>query len=216
MAATAKHLVANDSETGRLTVDVRVSERALREVYLAPFEAAVEAGVWLVMAGYNGVNGGTMTSHPLLDEPLKGEWGFDGVVVTDWGALRSTEEPACAALDLVMPGPQSPWGTALVQAVKDGRVPEAAVDDKVRRLLRLAGRVGAFTPRRRDRVPVRRSRDTRALLRRAVAAGSSCSATEACCRSIRRSFPPSRSSARMPRHPAPRAAAARASFPPAW
>ncbi|MER7491224.1 glycoside hydrolase family 3 C-terminal domain-containing protein [Streptomyces pharetrae] len=172
VAATAKHFVANDSETDRLTIDVRVSERALREVYLAPFEAAVEAGVWLVMAGYNGVNGVTMTSHPLLDEPLKREWGFDGVVVTDWGALRSAEEPARAALDLAMPGPQSPWGTALVQAVKDGRVAEAAVDDKVRRLLRLAGRVGALTPRRRDRVPVRRSRDTRALLRRAVAAGS--------------------------------------------
>ncbi|MFE6993503.1 glycoside hydrolase family 3 protein, partial [Streptomyces pharetrae] len=172
VAATAKHFVANDSETDRLTVDVRVSERALREVYLAPFEAAVEAGVWLVMAGYNGVNGVTMTSHPLLDAPLKREWGFDGVVVTDWGALRSAEEPARAALDLAMPGPHSPWGTALVQAVKDGRVAEAAVDDKVRRLLRLAGRVGALAPRRRDRVPVRRSRDTRALLRRAVAAGS--------------------------------------------
>ncbi|USQ85585.1 glycoside hydrolase family 3 C-terminal domain-containing protein [Streptomyces phaeoluteigriseus] len=172
VAATAKHYVANDSETDRLTVDVRVSERALREVYLAPFEAAVEAGVWLVMAGYNSVNGATMTAHPLLDDPLKGEWGFDGVVVSDWGALRSTEEPARAALDLAMPGPQSPWGAELVQAVKDGRVAQDAVDDKVRRLLRLAGRVGAFTPYLRHRAPVQRSQQTRALLRRAVAAGT--------------------------------------------
>ncbi|MGW0606631.1 glycoside hydrolase family 3 C-terminal domain-containing protein [Streptomyces sp. NPDC002640] len=171
VAATAKHYVANDSETDRLTVDVRVSERALREVYLAPFEQAVEAGVWLVMAGYNSVNGTTMTAHPLLAEPLAGEWGFDGVVVSDWGALRSTEEPARAALDLAMPGPQSPWGALLVQAVKDGRVPEAAVDDKVRRLLRLAGRVGALTPYRRRLVPVGRSQGTRTLLRRAAAAG---------------------------------------------
>jgi beta-glucosidase len=172
VAATAKHYVANDSETDRLTVDVRVSERALREVYLAPFEAAVEAGVWLVMAGYNSVNGATMTAHPLLADPLKEEWGFDGVVVSDWGAVRSAEEPARAALDLAMPGPQSPWGAELVQAVKDGRVAQDAVDEKVGRLLRLAGRVGAFTPYLRHRAPVRRPQQGRALLRRAVAAGS--------------------------------------------
>ncbi|QGZ52577.1 glycosyl hydrolase [Streptomyces sp. QHH-9511] len=172
VAATAKHYVANDSETDRLTVDVRASERTLREVYLAPFEAAVEAGVWLVMAGYNAVNNVTMTASPLLREPLKGEWGFDGVVVSDWAALRSAEEPARAALDLAMPGPQSPWGASLVRAVKDGRVPEEAVDEKVRRLLRLADRVGAFAPPRRRRMPVRNSYESRALLRRAAAAGS--------------------------------------------
>lgn len=92
MAATAKHYVANDSETGRMHVNVRASERVLREVYLAPFEAAVDAGVWLVMAGYNSVNGASMTASPLLAEPLKGDWGFDGVVVSDWGAVRSTVE----------------------------------------------------------------------------------------------------------------------------
>ncbi|WP_306317449.1 MULTISPECIES: glycoside hydrolase family 3 protein [unclassified Streptomyces] len=174
VAATAKHYVANDSETDRLTVDVRMSERALREVYLAPFEAAVEAGVWLVMAGYNAVGGATMTASPLLAEPLKGEWGFDGVAVSDWAAVRTTEETGRAALDLAMPGPESPWGAALVRAVKDGLVAEEAVDDKVRRLLRLAVRVGALGPRRprRARVAASRSRDTRALLRRAASAGS--------------------------------------------
>ncbi|MDD9379782.1 glycoside hydrolase family 3 C-terminal domain-containing protein [Streptomyces sp. ZAF1911] len=172
VAATAKHYVANDSETGRMHVDVRASERVLREVYLAPFEAAVGAGVWLVMAGYNSVNGATMTASPLLAEPLKGEWGFDGVVVSDWGALRSTVEPALAALDLAMPGPQGPWEASLVRAVQDGRVPERAVDEKVRRLLRLAGRVGALEPHRPPRIPAFGPEDTRTLLRRTVAAGS--------------------------------------------
>ncbi|MFF0113273.1 beta-glucosidase [Streptomyces prasinus] len=172
VAATAKHYVGNDSETDRLTVDVRASERTLREVYLAPFEAAVEAGVWLVMAGYNAVGGTTMTASPLLAEPLKGEWGFDGVTVSDWAAVRTTEETGRAALDLAMPGPDSPWGASLVRAVKDGLVSEEAVDEKVRRLLRLAGRVGALEPRRPRRAPATPSRDTRALLRRAVGAGS--------------------------------------------
>ncbi|MER7052483.1 glycoside hydrolase family 3 C-terminal domain-containing protein [Streptomyces sp. NPDC000351] len=172
VAATAKHYVGNDSETDRLTVDVRVSERTLREVYLAPFEAAVEAGVWLVMAGYNAVGGTTMTASPLLAEPLKGEWGFDGVAVSDWAAVRTTGETGRAALDLAMPGPDGFWGGALVRAVKDGLVREEAVDDKVRRLLRLAGRVGALGPLRPRRAPATASRGTRALLRRAVGAGS--------------------------------------------
>ncbi|MFS4109462.1 beta-glucosidase [Streptomyces sp. PD-S100-1] len=172
VAATAKHFVANDAETDRLTVDVRVAERVLREVYLAPFEAAVEAGVWLVMAAYNSVNGTTMTASDLLGDVLKDEWGFDGAVVSDWAALRTAEEPARAALDLAMPGPHSPWAESLAAAVADGRVPLEAVDDKVRRLLRLAGRVGALGPGAPRRGPAVSVRDTRALLRRAVAAGS--------------------------------------------
>ncbi|MDG4862802.1 glycoside hydrolase family 3 N-terminal domain-containing protein, partial [Streptomyces sp. T-3] len=148
VAAAAKHYAANDSEQERLTVDVRVAERVLREVYLAPFEAAVAARVRLVMAGYNGVNGATMSASPLLGEPLKSEWGFDGVVVSDWGAVRSTLDTSRAGLDLVMPGPQGPWGEALVQAVGEGALAEAVVDDKVRRLLRLAHRAGALGPAR--------------------------------------------------------------------
>lgn len=170
--AAAKHYVANDSESERMHVDVRVSERVLREVYLAPFEAAVDAGVWLVMAGYNSVNGETMTASSLLAAPLKDDWGFDGVVVSDWGALRSTTGPALAALDLAMPGPQGPWEADLAQAVKDGLVPEEVVDDKVRRLLRLADRLHALGPRRPRRVPASTYHDTRKLLRRTVAAGS--------------------------------------------
>jgi beta-glucosidase len=145
VGATPKHYVANDSEDERFTVDVRVDERTLREVYLRPFEDMVrEGGAWLVMAAYNGVNGSTMTENRLLSVPLKREWGFDGVVVSDWYAARSTVEAGSAALDLVMPGDNSPWGEDLVAAVRDGIVGEQAIDDKVRRLLRLAERVGAL------------------------------------------------------------------------
>ncbi|MFD7060854.1 glycoside hydrolase family 3 C-terminal domain-containing protein [Streptomyces sp. NPDC059906] len=154
VAATAKHYVANDSETDRLTVDVRLGERALREVYLAPFEAAVTAGVRLVMAGYNAVNGTTMTANALLTDPLKREWGFDGVVVSDWGAVRGTTDTARAGLDLAMPGPDGPWGEALARAVAEGAVPEPAVDDKARRLLRLAAWLGALGGRDASRSPV--------------------------------------------------------------
>jgi len=144
VAATVKHFVANDSETQRMTYDVAVDDRALREVYLAPFERIVREGVWSVMAAYNAVAGATMTESPLLRDVLQEEWGFDGVTMSDWGAARDTEAAAEAGLDLVMPGPAGPWGDALVAAVRAGTIDEARVDDKVRRLLLLASRVGAL------------------------------------------------------------------------
>jgi beta-glucosidase len=148
VGATVKHFVANDSETERFTVDVRLDERTLRELYLAPFEAIVhEAGAWAVMASYNGVNGSTMTESPLLRAILHDEWGYDGVVMSDWTATRSTVPAALAALDLAMPGPAErfgPWGAALVEAVRSGQVAEALIDDKVLRILRLAARVGGL------------------------------------------------------------------------
>ncbi|MFQ6330436.1 glycoside hydrolase family 3 C-terminal domain-containing protein [Nocardia sp. CWNU-33] len=143
VSACPKHFVANDSETDRFTVDVRVSDRALRELYLYPFERAVEAGSWMIMDSYNGVNGVAMSENPLLDEPLKGAWGFDGVVVSDWGAVRSTEG-AAGGTDLCMPGPPMLWGEPLLAAIRSGAVPESAIDDKVRRILRFAARVGAL------------------------------------------------------------------------
>jgi beta-glucosidase len=144
VGATPKHYIANDSETDRFTVDVRVGERALRELYLLPFEKAVtEAGAWLVMSSYNSVNGTTVTENELLETPLNSEWGFDGVVVSDWTAVRSLAS-AAASQDLVMPGPDGPWGDALVLAVRSGEVPESAVDRKVARILTLARRTGAF------------------------------------------------------------------------
>ena len=173
VGATPKHYVANDSEDERFTVDVRVDERTLREVYLRPFEDMVrEGGAWLVMAAYNSVNGNTMTENPLLTSPLKREWGFDGVVVSDWFAARSTIEAGNAALDLVMPSDRSPWGEALVTAVRDGLVSEQAIDDKVRRILRLAERVGALAGTEPAPVPPVDDQATAALLREAAAAGA--------------------------------------------
>ena len=175
VAATVKHFVANDSETQRMTLDARIDERTLRELYLAPFEQIIgDAGAWSVMAAYNGVNGATMTESPLLRDVLHAEWGFDGVVMSDWFATRSTVPAALAGLDLAMPGPDSPWtGGELVAAVRDGRVPEALVDDKVLRILRLAARVGALdgiTPHRPP-ATIRVPAEIAAELRTTAAAG---------------------------------------------
>ncbi|MER5812715.1 glycoside hydrolase family 3 C-terminal domain-containing protein [Streptomyces sp. NPDC002033] len=183
VAATAKHYVANDSETQRLTLDVRVDERVLREVYLAPFEAAVRAGVWVVMSAYNKVNGTTMSESSLLAEPLKGEWGFDGVVVSDWGAVRSTAAAALSAQDLAMPGPGGPWGEALAEAVERGEVPAGAVTEKLRRLLRLATRVHALpAPARPEAVaPAPGARAGAALPSGAAAEAGAAAAAPAAC-----------------------------------
>ncbi|MEV6225511.1 glycoside hydrolase family 3 C-terminal domain-containing protein [Nocardia fluminea] len=143
VSACPKHYVANDSETDRFTVDVRVGDRALRELYLYPFERTVEAGAWMLMDAYNSVNGTTMTENPLLDEPLKGAWGFDGVVVSDWTAVRSTES-AANGTDLCMPGPWHLWGEPLAEKIRAGEIAESVIDDKVRRILRFAHRVGAL------------------------------------------------------------------------
>ncbi|WP_235022867.1 beta-glucosidase family protein [Amycolatopsis alkalitolerans] len=145
VAAVPKHYVANDSENDRHTVDVRADERTLREVYLLPFEmAVVEGGAWAIMSAYNGVNGNPMTENSLLRSPLADEWGFEGPVISDWTAVRSTEASALAGQDLVMPGPDGPWGEALAEAVRAGRVPESVIDEKVRRILWLAEKVGAL------------------------------------------------------------------------
>ncbi|WUW20029.1 glycoside hydrolase family 3 C-terminal domain-containing protein [Streptomyces sp. NBC_01463] len=172
VAATAKHFVANDAETDRLNVDVRMDEQTLHELYLAPFEAAVEAGVWAVMSAYNKVGGVTMSASPLLADPLKEEWGFEGPVVSDWGGLRTLLDTARSAQDLAMPGPDSPWAAGLLAALEQGLVSPGAVDDKVRRLLRLAGQVGALGAPGPVWRPVVAPGAQRALLRRAVTAGS--------------------------------------------
>jgi beta-glucosidase len=144
VGATPKHYIANDSETDRFTVDVRVGDRPLRELYLLAFEKAiVDSKAWLVMSAYNSINGATATENELLETPLNTEWGFDGVVISDWTAVRSVNS-ANASQDLAMPGPDGPWGEALVLAVKSGQVPEAAIDRKVLRILLLAARVGAL------------------------------------------------------------------------
>ncbi|MFE4366899.1 glycoside hydrolase family 3 protein [Streptomyces sp. NPDC056835] len=144
VGTTVKHFVANDAETDRFTVDNIVAPRPLRELYLAPFEAIVAgAHPWGIMAAYNQVNGSTMTEHRYLqNEVLRGEWGFDGAVVSDWLAARSTAGALLGGLDVAMPGPRTVYGEALVAAVRAGEVTESAVDGAVRRVLLLAARVG--------------------------------------------------------------------------
>ncbi|MFJ4778967.1 beta-glucosidase [Streptomyces sp. NPDC088762] len=146
VGTTVKHFVGNDAETERFTVDSVIAPRPLRELYLAPFEAIVAgARPWGIMTAYNRVNGTTMTEHHhLVNEVLRGEWGFDGYNVSDWMAARSTTGDILGGLDVAMPGPQTVYGPALAEAVRAGEVPESAVDEAVRNVLRLAARVGAL------------------------------------------------------------------------
>jgi beta-glucosidase len=139
-----KHFVCNDSETDRLLVNVKIDERTLREVYMRPFEDAIIQGkAWAIMSAYNSVNGTTMTESALLESPLRSEWGFDGVVISDWTAVR-TIESANAEQDLVMPGPVGPWGDALIAEVRSGSISEETINRKVRRIILLATRLGAI------------------------------------------------------------------------
>jgi beta-glucosidase len=150
IGACLKHLVANESETLRNFMNSVVSEEALREVYLLPFEIAVdEAQPWSIMAAYNDVNGVPATEQVHVNtEVVKDEWGWDGLLMSDWFATKTSAPAALGGLDLVMPGPDGPWGEALVRDVESGAVPESVVDEHVVRLLRLAERVGALgTPR---------------------------------------------------------------------
>lgn len=146
VAACLKHLVGNEAETERHTVDVRIDDATLREVYLLPFEIAVtDADAWLVMAAYNRVNGVPATEHDtVINRIVKGDWGYTGLVVSDFFATRSVAAAINGGLDVVLPGPFGPWGEQLVEAVRRGDVAEAVVDGALRRVLRLADRVGAL------------------------------------------------------------------------
>jgi beta-glucosidase len=140
-----KHFVANDAETDRHTVNNVVDEETLREVYALPFEIAVrDANPWTIMSAYNRVNGPKMAASPLLNSILKEEWGWDGMVVSDWTGVQSTVDTGNEGNDLEMPGPFGFWGEKLLAAVKSGEVSEVAIDAKVERILRLAYRVGKF------------------------------------------------------------------------
>jgi beta-glucosidase len=171
VGACIKHFVCNDSEFQRHSISSDVDERTLRELYLRPFEMAVrDARPWAVMSAYNRVNGIFASSHgALLRDVLKGEWKFDGVVISDWGAALETAANLTGGLDLEMPGPARTRGAALVAAVEQGQVAEADVTDAARRMLELIARSGRFAdpdprPERSDDLP-----EHRALARRAAA-----------------------------------------------
>jgi beta-glucosidase len=146
VGACIKHYVANDQEFERMTISAEVDERTLREVYLLPFEACVvESKAWSIMTAYNRLNQTYCAEHAwLLEDVLRGEWGFDGYVISDWWGAKSTVASANAGLDLEMPGPGVWFGEGLLQAVKDGQVSEATIDAKVRRLLSTMETAGRF------------------------------------------------------------------------
>ncbi|WP_405876564.1 beta-glucosidase [Streptomyces sp. NBC_00005] len=145
VGATVKHFAANNQETGRMRVSVDVDERTLREIYLPAFERiVVEARPAAVMAAYNRVNGVPASeNHWLLTEVLRAEWEFEGVVVSDWGAVGDRVAALSAGLDLQMPGPDPANDAAIVRAVREGVLDEVVVDASVRRVLGLAGPAGA-------------------------------------------------------------------------
>lgn len=144
VAATAKHFVCNDSEFERMTISSEVSERALREIYLAPFDAVVhEGGAWAAMTAYNRINGTSASENAELIALLKEKWGFDGLLMSDWWGTYSLAA-AEAGLDLEMPGRPRFLGRRLLEAIQSGDLRANILDDKVRRLLRLAIRTGAL------------------------------------------------------------------------
>ncbi|MDR3740545.1 MAG: glycoside hydrolase family 3 C-terminal domain-containing protein [Terracidiphilus sp.] len=144
VSATVKHYAVNNQEYNRHNVDVTVDERTLREIYLPSFEAAVTKGhVDAVMNSYNLINGAHATQSPFLNlQVLKGEWGFQGVLMSDWEATYDGVAAANNGLDLEMPSPRFMNDKVLVPAVKSGSVKESTIDDKVLRILRVALRYG--------------------------------------------------------------------------
>lgn len=139
VVATVKHFAGNEHEDDRNRDSSVIDERTLRELYLRPFERAVKEGhVWAVMSGYNLLNGTYCAEHPwLVDQVLKKEWGFKGVFMSDWGAVHSTLGTLRHGLDLEMPGPEYLNQKTIKPLLEKGEVPMAALDEKVRRILRL-------------------------------------------------------------------------------
>ena len=144
VSATVKHFMGNNSEFDRHNIDDQIDERTMRELYLPVFEAAVkEAHVGAVMDSYNLTNGEHMTQNAMLDtDILKREWGFQGVLMSDWDATYDGVAAANAGLDLEMPGGRFMNRQTLEPALQQGLVTEATIDDKVRRILRVAVRFG--------------------------------------------------------------------------
>ncbi|MFJ2399711.1 beta-glucosidase [Streptomyces xanthochromogenes] len=164
LIATVKHFALNNQEKDRMTVDVRIAEQPLRELELRGFEAAVGAGAGAVMGAYNKVNGTfACENKPILGDILRGDWGFEGWVMTDWFAAHSTAAALSAGLDMEMPGGDY-FADALKDAVRDGSVPQALVDRAVRRVLTVMDRFSLLD----GSAPARPGRDARRGARTAL------------------------------------------------
>lgn len=178
VATTPKHFAANDSEFERNTIDSQVDERTLRELYLVPFEYAVlEGGTWGVMSAYNRLNGVFCSENEwLLTQVLREEWGFDGFVVSDWFAARSTAASARAGLSLEMPGPGQWYNRGPIgEALAAGEMDEGHLDRIAGDVLRLLERTGALEGNDDCQPGQERELDRpedRALVRQAAAAGT--------------------------------------------
>ncbi len=146
VVATTKHFAVNNQETDRMTINAKVDKRALYEMYFPAFKAAVqEAKTEAIMCAYNKLNGPYCSENEmLLNKVLKDEWKFDGLVMSDWGAVHSTEGVATYGLDLEMPGGDFLTKEKLLPLVKEGKVKESTIDDKIKRMLRVMFRMGYF------------------------------------------------------------------------
>lgn len=139
MGTSLKHFAANNQEHRRMSVDAVIDERTLREIYLASFEDAVKkAKPWTIMCSYNRVNGEFASENKyLLTDILRDEWGFDGIVVSDWGAVNERVPGLKAGLDLEMPSSHGTGDRKIVDAVRNGSLPEEVLDKAVERILNL-------------------------------------------------------------------------------
>ncbi len=148
VGTSLKHFAANNQEFQRFSIDAQVDERTLREIYLPAFETAVKkAQPWTVMCAYNKLNGSYCSeNHRLLVDILKDEWGFEGLVVSDWGAVHNRVNSLKGGLDWEMPGPQDRRVQSVVEAVRAGKLEEAVLDESVRRILRIVFKA-AETPK---------------------------------------------------------------------
>ncbi len=145
VAVTAKHFVANEQEVNRHDISSNVDERTLRELYLMPFETVVKNGAWGVMGSYNLINGVHASQNDwLLNKVLKGEWGFQGLVFSDWESCYDALEMANGGLDLEMPSGKYFNANILLPLIKEGKIQTSVIDDKVRRQLLVAFSLGWF------------------------------------------------------------------------
>tara|TARA_B100000214_G_scaffold104494_2_gene73241 strand:+ start:1189 stop:3624 length:2436 start_codon:yes stop_codon:yes gene_type:complete len=172
VSACLKHFIGNDTEYQRHFVSSNIDERTLRELYLLPFEMGVKAGSLSVMSAYNQLNNVFCSSNgEILNKILKDEWNFPGYVVSDWGAAQDTIGNANGGLDCEMPGPARSWGENLVKAVNDGKVEEETVDDKVKRILRVADFTGRLDNPEEKPEESNDLEEDRALIRKAGSEG---------------------------------------------